>query len=45
MQLSREKAEREAKEKEKEFRSYDRVFAQEKMKTNKDDGNESDDFM
>jgi len=40
-----EQNERIEREKAKEARSYDKVFVSEKMKSNKDDGNISDDFM
>lgn len=40
-----EKAEMERREKERQMRSYDGVFSEEKMHSNHSDGNDSDDFM
>ena len=45
-QVEEQKREEEKKRKEEaEMRSYDRIFTEDKMATNKDGGNDSDDFM
>ncbi|WAR22938.1 CCD25-like protein [Mya arenaria] len=44
-QRRREKDEMERKEKEREIRSYSSLMTEDKMTTNKDGGNDSDDFM